>query len=71
MNGYLLLQIAASIVPTQTALIDAKKQWTYDELLREGMRVAGSVKPHVTIGDTVAIVLTNRVEYFAVLLVCL
>ena len=70
MNGYLLLQIAASIVPTQTALIDSEKQWTYDELLREGMRVAGSLKPHVTTGDTVAIVLTNRVEYIAVLLAC-
>lgn len=69
MDGRLLLQIAASIVPTQIALIDEEKRWTYEELLRESSYIAHALQ-HVQREETVAILLTNRVEYAAVLLAC-
>lgn len=70
MNGQLLLQIAASIVPQQAALIDDTKTWTYEQLLVEGQRMAYMLHTHVKEGDTVAILLTNRAEYIATLLAC-
>lgn len=70
MNGQLLLDIAASIVPEQVALIDEQTTWTYTQLLAEGRLIAHALHPYVQQGDTVAILLTNRVEYIATLLAC-